>query len=84
MFWKTSMEVKILYFANIRESLGKDFEVIKFTGRTTEDLKTLLKNKYPHLSKLFDISRFAVNSEYYEGELKEGDVIAVIPPVSGG
>ena len=78
------MEVKVLYFANIREIVGKDFEVIKFTGRTTTDLKVLLKNKYPQISKILEISRFAVNGEYYEGELKEGDVVAVIPPVSGG
>jgi len=78
------MEVKILYFANVREKLGKDYEVIKFTGKSTEDLRTLLKNKYPELSQIFEISRFAVNGEYYEGELREGDTVAVIPPVSGG
>ena len=78
------MEVKVLYFANVRETLGKDFEIIKFTGKTTDDLKTLLKNKYPQIAIILDISRFAVNGEYYEGELKEGDVVAVIPPVSGG
>jgi molybdopterin converting factor subunit 1 len=78
------MEVKVLYFALARDLTGKTEETIKFNGKTTEDLRKLLKNKYPQMEKLLDISRFAVNGEYYEGELKEGNTIAVIPPVSGG
>ena len=78
------MEVKVLYFAVLRDITGKGEEVIRFTGKSTGELKTLLKNKYPEGAKYFDISRTAVNGEYYEGELKEGDVVAFIPPVSGG
>jgi len=29
------MEVKVLYFANIREQVGKSEELIRFTGKTT-------------------------------------------------
>ncbi len=78
------MEIKVLYFANVREAVGKDSETIRFTGKTTEDLKRLLKNKYPQIANVLDLCRIAVNNEYYEGELKEGDVVAIIPPVSGG
>ncbi len=78
------MEVKVLYFAILRDVVGKSEEFVRFTGKTTEELKTLLKNKYPEGAKYFDISKTAVNGEYYEGELKEGDVVAFIPPVSGG
>ena len=78
------MEVKVLYFAVLRDITGKDGEIIRFTGRSTDELRILLKNKYPQGAKYFDISRFAVNGEYYEGELKEGDTVAIIPPVSGG
>lgn len=78
------MEIKVLYFANIREFVGKDQERIRFTGKTTDDLRLVLKRKYPQIARYFDISRFAVNGEYYEGELKEGDTVAIIPPVSGG
>jgi molybdopterin synthase sulfur carrier subunit len=79
-----TMEVKVLYFANIREKIGKSEEIIRFTGKTTEDLRILLSYKYPQIKDILKISRFAVNGEYYEGELKEGDVVAIIPPVSGG
>jgi molybdopterin synthase sulfur carrier subunit len=78
------MEIRVLYFANVRELVGKDWEIIRFTGSTTEELRILLKRKYPQISKILDVSRLAVNNEYYEGELKEGDVVAIIPPVSGG
>ncbi len=78
------MEVKVLYFAVLRDVTGKNGETVKFTGKTTQELRVLLKNKYPEGAKYFDVSRFAVNGEYYEGELKEGDVVAIIPPVSGG
>jgi len=78
------MEIKVLYFANVRELVGKDWETIRFTGKTTDDLRVLLRNKYPQLEKILEVCRFAVNEEYYEGELKEGDKVAIIPPVSGG
>ncbi len=78
------MEVRVLYFAILRDIVGKSEEVVRFTGKTTEELKELLKNKYPEGGKYFEISKTAVNGEYYEGELKEGDVVALIPPVSGG
>ena len=79
-----TMEVKVLYFANIREQVGKSEELIRFTGKTTEDLRILLSYKYPQIKDILKISRLAVNGEYYEGELKEGDIVAIIPPVSGG
>ena len=78
------MEVKVLYFAILRDITGKASEVIRFTGQTTEELKQLLINKYPEGARYFEISKTAVNGEYYEGRLREGDTVAFIPPVSGG
>ena len=78
------MEVKVLYFASIREKINKDFEIIKFTGKSTQDLRILLANKYPQIKEILSVSKIAVNGKYYEGDLKEGDTVANIPPVSGG
>jgi molybdopterin synthase sulfur carrier subunit len=78
------MEVKVLYFASIREKINKDFEIIKFTGKSTQDLRILLANKYPQIKEILSVSKIAVNGKYYEGDLKEGDTVAIIPPVSGG
>ena len=78
------MEVKVLYFASIREKINKDYEIIKFTGKSTQDLRILLANKYPQIKEILSVSKIAVNGKYYEGDLKEGDTVAIIPPVSGG
>ena len=78
------MQVEVLYFALVRDLVGKDRELIKFTGKTTSDLRKLLEHKYPQIGNVLKVSRMAVNGEYYEGELKEGDTVAIIPPVSGG
>ncbi|MFT5214356.1 MAG: molybdopterin converting factor small subunit, partial [Patiriisocius sp.] len=47
--------------------------------------KTVLKEKYPQLKNIESYA-IAVNEVYAEDALflKEGDVVAVIPPVSGG
>ena len=48
-------------------------------------LKLVLKEKYPKLKNI-DTYAIAVNEAYAEATLvlREGDVVAVIPPVSGG
>jgi len=78
------MKVKLLYFAGLKEITRKPEEVVSFKGETTEDLKNHLKALYPSAADLIEVSRFAVNGRYYEGKLKEGDEVALIPPVSGG
>ncbi len=49
------------------------------------DLRTYLFSKYDRLAMVSSVA-FAVNEEYAEDhvELRNGDTIAVIPPVSGG
>ncbi len=49
------------------------------------DFKQLLQDKYPALTRL-DSYAFAVNETYATNDvlLQENDVVAVIPPVSGG
>ena len=48
-------------------------------------LKEQLQNQYPQLSQINSYA-IAVNEEYATDEttLKENDVVAIIPPVSGG
>ncbi len=55
-------------------------------GTTVSSLINVLKNTYPELEKNFDSVMVAVNEEYASAEqiLKEGDTVAIIPPVSGG
>ncbi len=77
--------VRVLYFSIVREKLKKDHEDLNFSG-TVKELKELLKNQYPQLSDLLERVKFAINEEYVDESfhIKEGDTVAIIPPVSGG
>ena len=80
------MEIEILYFGVARDLADKDRERLVLDSSTSVDqVCSELKKKYTGLN---DIRSFAiaVNESYASGEheLSDGDVLAVIPPVSGG
>jgi molybdopterin synthase sulfur carrier subunit len=77
--------IKLLYFAILREKLGKQEEMLEFFGSVGE-LRKLLVEREPHLADVLKVCLFAVNQEYVEEDfiLKGGETVAVIPPVSGG
>jgi molybdopterin converting factor small subunit len=80
---------KLLYLLKNEKNVDLGYKFIMLgdspsSREVAEDLRILLSYKYPQIKDILKISRFAVNGEYYEGELKEGDVVAIIPPVSGG
>jgi len=80
------MRIKILLFGITRDIIGDNSIEIELTsGISVLDLQQMLKKKY---SGLNDIENFAiaVNEEYARGEytISKNDVIAIIPPVSGG
>ena len=81
------MKIKILYFAAIREKVGKSSEEIEAAeGETLHDTMEKLKSRYPIIADMNESLLVAVNREYCkrETELKNGDEVALIPPVSGG
>lgn len=80
------MKIEVLYFSQIRDKLGKNFEIIDFDGKTVSDLIDFLTQKYPSTKEILEKSMIAVNEEYCSREtfLKDNDKIAIIPPVSGG
>jgi molybdopterin converting factor small subunit len=54
-----------------------------------EDLTNLLKKRHEKLVPVLENCIYAINMEYVESDyqtilVKEGDEVAVIPPVSGG
>jgi len=77
--------IKLLYFAILREKLGKQEEMLEFSGSVGE-LRRLLVEREPHLADVLKVCLFAVNQEYVgeDSILKGGETVAVIPPVSGG
>ncbi|MBE7096055.1 molybdopterin converting factor subunit 1 [Bacillus cereus] len=77
--------ITILLFANLREEIGSDQLIISEKQETTvQQLKEWLKASYCLQS--LDRAMVAVNEEFVTDEemIKAGDIVALIPPVSGG
>ena len=78
------MHVKVLYFAHARTVRGLAEEMLEFSpGATVEDARRMLEAS---LGPALPQFRLACNERYADDpqELKDGDELAVIPPVSGG
>lgn len=81
------MKLRILYFATLRDLAGVREETVSLPdGLQVKDLKNLLGEKHPELIRAFNSAIFAVNREFAfdDQPLKEGDEVAIFPPVSGG
>lgn len=80
------MLIKVLAFGIIKDIVGgRQLELDLFGGSTINDLNRMLKEKYPSLASLKSLM-VAVNDEYANDSdlIREGDEVALIPPVSGG
>ena len=75
---------KILFFAHLRDEAGTESAMVDAAGKTLAELKEMIAAEYK-LQKL-DSAMAAINEEFAPNDevIKEGDVIAFIPPVSGG
>jgi molybdopterin-guanine dinucleotide biosynthesis protein A len=79
------MQLKIQYYALMREQAGRSEETVETTAATPADLYSELKARYG-----FTLSReqlkVAVNSEFstWSTRLAAGDAVVFIPPVAGG
>lgn len=82
--------VKLLFFAKAKDLIGKNEAEVFLSGKSYT-LKTLLEeiiNLYEVLQPLTRSLLLAVNEEYLDPlqiiYLKDGDNIAIMPPLSGG
>jgi sulfur-carrier protein len=75
---------KVLFFAHLRDTAGSESVEIQAAGKTVADLKQFISEQFG-FQKL-DTVMTAINEEFASDEeiIQEGDVIAFIPPVSGG
>lgn len=84
------MQIKILYFARLREAFGTASESLELnSGVTVAEVLALLEARgQVWLSELRSgrVIRCAVNQEMAsrETELHSGDELALFPPVTGG
>jgi molybdopterin synthase sulfur carrier subunit len=94
------MKVEVKFFTSLREITGKKADEIQLQSViTVEELLNLLSDKYGEKfteyiydkkGKVQDFLSFLVNGrninvlQGFDTELKQGDIIAIIPPVGGG
>ena len=82
-----AITVQVLCFAQLRYGFAQPVCALHLPpGAMASDVLTALRARDPGLGPLLDVSRLAVNAEYIQGDvaLRDGDEVAVIPPVSGG
>lgn len=82
-----TITVNILFFAKARDiTTVPEIDLILPKESNTIYLIQKLLQLYPSLEVILDTSILAVNQEYTTDivNLKSGDEIAIIPPVSGG
>jgi molybdopterin converting factor subunit 1 len=80
------MKIKTLFFGITTDLVGaSELEIQVDENFSIADFKSLLKDKFSSLKNINSYA-IAVNEEYADASfiLKTGDVVAVIPPVSGG
>jgi molybdopterin synthase catalytic subunit len=81
------MKVQVLYFAVFRERLGRSDDELEFAeGATVADAVAALAARHAPVAQLRGRFRVAVNQEFVDDAhvLREGDELALIPPVAGG
>ncbi|WP_456402067.1 molybdopterin converting factor subunit 1 [Persephonella sp.] len=81
------MKVKVLYFSSLKDKLKRSTETMEIPeGINVEMFLKHLTDKHPEIKESVSSVMVAVNEEYASKDktLKEGDIIALIPPVSGG
>jgi len=81
------MRVRVKLFASFREMAGRrETPWTLREGATVADLLAALLERYPSLRGHRETMLLAVNHTFAEPSaiLREGDEVAIMPPVSGG
>lgn len=82
------MNVQLLFFAALRDITGQAQLPVTLPAAVADiaALRTWVAQRYSALSERLPSVRFAVNEVFVADEhlLCEGDLVALIPPVSGG
>ena len=80
------MKIKLLFFGITTDLVGENSKSFPInTNTTVHNLKDALVKEFPSLKNINQFT-IAVNEEYAEDNLilKNKDIVAIIPPVSGG
>jgi len=84
------MRVRVLYFGVLKELFGTaEEELVAPEGTTVGNLLRIMGERTSNLkmeTKMWQSTAVAVNREYssHGAVLRDGDEVALLPPVSGG
>jgi MoaE-MoaD fusion protein len=81
------MRVRVKLFAIVKERAGVGETALELPdGATVAAASQALTEKFPAVGSFLTRAAYAVNREYVDAAivLRDGDELAVIPPVSGG
>ena len=80
------MKVKVLAFAGLKRELGAERQVELPDDATVEALLRQLAEEHPSLRGQLEVTAIAVGDRIVnrEHKLREGEEVALLPPVSGG
>jgi molybdopterin synthase catalytic subunit len=81
------MKLKVLFFGGLKREAGAHERWIELNnGTTVGELLQYLREDDPRLSPQLEVTAVAVGDRIVDEnhELKEGDEVALLPPVSGG
>lgn len=91
------MRIKVLAFAGFREILGKEIFLELEEGSTVKDLLENLSSSSQGLKEaafddsgclkdyvLLMVNRKRIDASHLGAQLKDGDEVAIFPPVAGG
>ena len=81
------MKVSVLYFGILKDVFGRDREEVEVAEHSSiEAMLGILRGRAKTAPGLWESVAVAVNQEYAQRSivLREGDEVALLPPVSGG
>ena len=81
------MKIKVKLFAFYRQIAGRDEIVLQIpSNRTISWLEAKLMVDFPEIDRLSIKPLISVNAEFASADhiLKNGDIVALLPPFSGG
>jgi molybdopterin synthase catalytic subunit len=81
------MQVRVIYFGMLKDAVGRQLDDVSLPERST--LADLVQDRIGHtpvIDNFRTVLAFSVNQDYAQLStvLKDGDEIAMLPPVSGG
>lgn len=80
------MKVRVLFFASIRERAGRREVTVSLPeGTVLDQLVRMIGNEIAPMTE-GERMMLSINGKYASGEevLRDGDEVALLPPVSGG